>query len=250
MKETQRWNPKHYETHVAYISEYGKDLVDLLQLQTGERILDLGCGDGTLTKYLADSGAQVLGLDASETMIAAAREKGLQTVLADAQTMQIDGSYAGVFSNAALHWMPKAEAVIQNVWNVLEKGGRFVAEMGGHGNIAAVRTAISGAYTIVCGTTMPPDNKFFPSLERYRRLLEAQGFHVPYIELRHRPTPIHCSFAEWCMVLGGRFFHGLSPATVEAIISQAEILLAPQLRNEEGQWILDYVRLRFRAEKH
>ena len=90
-----------------------ESLVDLLHPQAGERILDLGCGDGFLTRRIAESGANVVGVDASPEMIAAARERGVDAHLANGETLPFDREFDAVFSNAALHWMSDQDAVLQ-----------------------------------------------------------------------------------------------------------------------------------------
>src|SRR2546429_373175 len=72
---TNQWNAAEYDAKHAFVYEKAKGLVDLLAPKAGERILDLGCGTGALTAEIAGRGAEVLGVDRSEEMIAQARKK-------------------------------------------------------------------------------------------------------------------------------------------------------------------------------
>ena len=125
--ELQTWNPEHYARNAGFVAELGLPVVELLNPQPGERILDLGCGDGVLTEKLAALGCQVVGVDSSPAQIAAAQARGLDAHVVDAQRLTFDAEFDAVFSNAALHWMRKPDEVIAGVWRALEPGGRFVA---------------------------------------------------------------------------------------------------------------------------
>ena len=134
----QTWNPDQYARNAGFVPALGLPVVELLDPQPGERILDLGCGDGVLTEKLASLGCQVVGVDSSAAQVAAAQARGLDARVVDAHELPFEAEFDAVFSNAALHWMRQPEAVIAGVWRALEPGGRFVGELGGAGNIAPV----------------------------------------------------------------------------------------------------------------
>lgn len=247
--DTQSWNADDYAANGRFVADLGAPVLALLDPKPGERILDLGCGDGALTKCLVDAGADVLGVDGSGEMIAASKALGLNAEVMDGQAMTFDNDFDAVFSNAALHWMPDADAVIDGAHRALKPGGRFVAEFGGFGNIAAIRTAVRAAYSAEMGRPMPDDEKFFPTDTHYAGRLEARGLKVTECALIPRPTPLPTGIRGWLATFGGRFFHGLSPEKREAVISATETLLAHELQDEVGNWTADYVRLRFRATK-
>jgi SAM-dependent methyltransferase len=172
----QAWDAAAYAKTGRFVADLGGPVVELLAPQAGEAILDLGCGDGALTEKIAAVGAVVTGIDASHAMVLAARARGLTVVEGSGEALEFDAEFDAVFSNAALHWMPRAEAVIAGVRRALRPGGRFVAEMGGHGNIAAIRTALQAVLLPRGIDAEAVAASFYPSPAHYRRLLEAGGF--------------------------------------------------------------------------
>ena len=243
----QTWDASLYADHARFVALMADSLVDLLQPQPGERILDLGCGDGFLTRRIAQSGATVVGVDASPQMIAAARERGVDARLAQGEALPFNSEFDAVFSNAALHWMTDQEAVLKGVHRALKPDGRLVAECGGQGNIAAIRVAllaVMGAFGIHPSRV---ENNYFFNPSEYRRLLEGQGFVVEEIKLTPRPTPLASGMADWLRTFRGSLFEQLPAADRSAAIAQTVSLLEPVLCDREGNWTADYVRLRFVA---
>src|SRR3954447_13379509 len=106
---TQTWSPVDYRQNASFVPELGAPMIARLAPQPGERILDLGCGDGSLTAQLAESGATVVGVDASPAMVASARELGVDARVADATRMPFTDAFDAVFSNAVLHWIHDAD---------------------------------------------------------------------------------------------------------------------------------------------
>ncbi|MBM3520657.1 MAG: class I SAM-dependent methyltransferase, partial [Alphaproteobacteria bacterium] len=138
----QDWSAGTYARHARFVSDLAEGVVSWLAPQPGERILDLGCGDGALTEKLCHSGASLVGVDSSADLLAAAKARGLDARLMDGERLTFDSEFDAVFSNAALHWMKAADKVAEGVSRALKPGGRFVAEFGGHGNVAAIVTAM------------------------------------------------------------------------------------------------------------
>jgi SAM-dependent methyltransferase len=223
-------------------------VLEWLAPQAGERVLDLGCGDGVLTAELARRGVSVLGIDISESLLKAAAERGVETRHMDGQNLPFDGEFDAVFSNAALHWMSNASAVIEGVFRALKPGGRFVAEFGGHGNVAAVTTAMRATAWRRGGDAALAGPWFFPSVAVYREMLEERGFRVVRIGLFPRPTPLASGMIAWLRVFRRPFFAQFG-ADEDVVLSEVEELLAPSLRDAKGNWTADYVRLRVEAVK-
>ncbi|BBI63243.1 hypothetical protein HSBAA_45490 [Vreelandella sulfidaeris] len=185
----QEWNASGYAQNANFVPKLGSEVVKLLAPQPGERILDLGCGDGALTERLVQLGADAIGVDASEEMVNAARERVLPHGLLMATNSPFDHEFDAVFSNAALHWMLDPQAVLAGVKRALKPGGRFVAEFGGHGNVAAICTALIAALQFRGISARGRHPWYFPTPQEYGRMLETVGFKVDSIELIPRPTP-------------------------------------------------------------
>jgi trans-aconitate methyltransferase len=234
-------NPAQYALHARFVPALGEFLLDWLDPKPGERILDVGCGDGALTRRIADRGAEVVGIDSSGAMVEAAREAGMDARMARAEALAFEAEFDGVFSNAALHWVSDSESVVRGISKALKPGGRFVAEFGGFMNIAAVATAVRAVLLRHGRRLEDVWTWYFPTDEEYRLLLEKHGFAVEEIALVPRPTPISSGMEYWLDTFGVRF--RLTAAEKADIVD----LLRPALCDSSGNWTLDYVRLRLRA---
>jgi trans-aconitate methyltransferase len=243
----QHWSAARYAATAHFVPAFGAPVVELLAPQPGERILDLGCGDGVLTAKIAAAGADVVAVDAAPDMVAAARAKGLEARVMPGQRLVFEREFDAVFSNAALHWMRPPETVIAGVARALKPGGRFVAEMGGHNNTAAIQVAFRAVLAKRGIEALSRSPWYFPSAGAYRSKLEAAGFRVDEIAIIPRPTPLEAGFAAWLDTFADDFFIPLAPADRAAAKQEVIDLLQPILRDETGLWIADYVRLRFRA---
>ncbi len=243
----QTWSAEGYRKNAAFVPAYGVPLVERLAPLAGERILDLGCGDGVLSERIAAAGASVIGLDSAPDMVRAARARGIEAREANAEALAFDAEFDAVFSNAALHWMPRADSVLAGVYRALKPGGRFVAEFGGHGCVAAIVVAISA---VLARHGMPFVHPwFFPTAAEYRALLEARGFQVLHLELYPRPTALPTGMRGWLETFAGPMLAPLSPEARTPVLDETTELLAPVLRDSQGNWTADYVRLRVVASK-
>ncbi|HET7104806.1 MAG TPA: class I SAM-dependent methyltransferase [Terracidiphilus sp.] len=245
----QTWDPQTYCRNGAFVPALGNAVLEWLHPRPGEEILDLGCGDGQLTLRIAEAGARVRGVDASPQMAAAARARGLQVDEASAEALPYaDQQFQAVFSNAALHWVRDHDAMLAEVRRVLRAGGRFVAEMGGHGNIAAVRVAFHAALQRHELGQNKGDTNYYPAPDVYSRRLENSGFTVERMELIPRPTPLPASgMAGWLRTFQAGALEAIPPELRELVIQDTVELLEPVLRDADGNWVADYVRLRFIA---
>ncbi len=245
----QRWHSERYVRNARFVAELGLPVVELLAPQAGERILDLGCGDGHLTEELAARGALVEGVDAAPDLVEAARARGLSVRVMDGHSLAFGGEFDAVFSNAALHWMTAPDRVIDGVWRALKPGGRFVGEMGGAGNVARVRAALVAALDRrgLDGAGAVP--WYFPDPDDYRARLETSGFGVTDMLLIERPTPLPGEMADWLSTFAESFILRLPAAERPAYVAEVVAALRPELCDSQGRWTVDYVRLRFRAVK-
>lgn len=242
-----KWNPKSYAENARYVSDLGMPVVDLLSPKSGERILDLGCGDGTLMKELLQFGCEVVGVDSSPEFIEAAKSRGLTVHLMDGHTLSFDCEFDAVFSNAALHWMKTPEKVLAGVWTALKPEGRFVGEFGGYGNVASIVEAIESA--IVLRKLKVENPWYFPKLEEYQALLQSKGFVVKSITSTPRPTFLPGDVSGWLRTFAQPYISVISQAEREEFITEVTNELREKLADENGNWIADYVRIRFFATK-
>ncbi|RED49952.1 class I SAM-dependent methyltransferase [Aestuariispira insulae] len=243
----QAWHPDSYQKNAGFVAALGVPVLDLLAPQAHEDILDLGCGDGVLTEALVRRCRSVTGIDASPEQIEGARSKGLDAHVMDGQAIQLNGKYDAVFSNAALHWMVDADAVIHGVRGVLKPGGRFVGEFGGHGNVHHIRTALERALDDrgFNGASFNP--WFFPSVEEYEARLKSAGFLVDTIQLIDRPTELPGDVTGWLATFAESYLDALPAGERDDYIADVRAMLEPVLKRPDGQWFADYVRLRFAA---
>ncbi len=243
--QPQQWDPVRYQRNVAYVPKLGNVILAWLNPQSGERILDLGCGEGSLTEELSKQGAQVMGVDADPAMVRAAQARGLEVQQMNGHTLSFSQEFDAIFSNAALHWMLDAQKVIQGVARALKPKGRFVAEFGGHGNIAAIITAMRAvlrAHRVDDSVPM-----YFPSAEDYCQRLETHGFRVCRCELVARATLLPQGMQGWLESFGGAMLNRLPEIQRDAARQEVIRLLEPVLCDAQGQWHADYVRLRIEA---
>lgn len=248
-----RWSPADYARNAAFVPALGDAVLQLLAPRPGELILDIGCGDGALTERIATSGARVVGLDSSPEMVEAARARGIDAFLADAESMDVErfGQFDAVFSNAALHWMLDPDAVATGIFKALRDGGRFVGEMGGEGNLATLRQALRAVLT-ERGYEMPEqDPAWYAGVETFTRLYCIAGFCEVRAELIERPTPLPGGVADWVKTFrAGVMDVAMVPEWERDDVAAAvEARVAPALRQADGTFCADYMRLRFWMRK-
>ena len=244
---TQSWYPTAYAEIGSFVPALGAGVLEWLNPQPGERILDLGCGDGQLTSKLAAAGAEVVGVDASPEMVAGACSKGIDARVCNAEALPFAAEFDAVFSNAALHWVRHQDAMLAGVKRALKPGGRFVAEMGGHGNIAAIQVALMAVLERHGCAGLEDGVNYYPTPAAYRARLERQGFTVEEIQLIPRPTPLSAGMHNWLTTFRSGVLAAVPEHLRQTVVEETVALLEPVLRDEQGNWTGDYVRLRFIA---
>ncbi len=242
------WDPDAYVERTAYVPRMGRALVEALAAKPHERVLDVGCGDGTLSIAIAQSGAEVVGVDASEPMVLAARSRGINAHCADMCALKYNTEFDAVFSHVALHWLPEERhpSALAALWNALKPGGRLVAELGGRGNIGAVLTALRAVLSV---HNIDISSPFcFPTAERYTFWLEAAGFESVRVETRHEAVSLEPAGIDgWFDVLGAPMLTRLPASARTAAREHIKALVAPSLRDEHDRWWMDCIRLRIVA---
>lgn len=240
---TSEWDAADYARVGGFVPAMGQAALDLLDPQPGEHILDVGCGDGTLTLKIKEAGADVVGIDNSLSMIGAARAKGLDARLMDAAELKFVEAFDAAFSNATLHWVIDKERAARAIWFALKAGGRFAGEMGGEGNLARLREALDDV--LVVRGYGPPTYaaNWYPSVEEFVELYESVGFRDIDARLIVRPTPLEHGIAAWVTTFRRGWLD-------RAGVPQDERnSIAAEVADRVGTNIADYVRLRFMMRK-
>ena len=245
----QRWISERYASNAGFVPKLGEPLISLLKPMAEERILDLGCGDGTLTKKLLDFNVDVLAIDSSIDQVEAAKAKGLNAIVLDAYALNFDNEFDAIISNAALHWMSKdPDSVIRGLYSALKPGGRLVAEMGGKGNIGRVLWALKNNlqnYGIDWREYYP---WYFPGPDDYAERLSRRGFVVSQMDLFPRPTKLPGDISDWLETFAEPFLYSVAESHRGDFLDSIKGVLRPFLFRDDC-WVIDYVRLRFLAEK-
>jgi SAM-dependent methyltransferase len=240
---TSRWDAADYARVGRFVSDLGGAALDLLDPKMGERILDVGCGDGALTHKIVERGADVVGVDNSPELVAAARAIGLDVLEMDAADMTFDAQFDAAFSNAALHWMLDKDRVAQATFRALKPGGRYAGEMGGDGNLAKLRQTLDAE--LVARGYPPPleSSNWYPSVEDFAAVYEAAGFTELDARLIERPTPMPNGIGQWVTTFRrGWLDRAGVPEDERAQIGEA-------VAETVGTNNADYVRLRFIMRK-
>jgi SAM-dependent methyltransferase len=243
LASTSSWDAADYARIGRFVSDLGAAALDLLDPQVGERILDIGCGDGALTHKIVERGAEVLGVDNSPQLVAAARAIGLEVLEMDAADMAFGPEFDGAFSNAALHWMHDKERVAAATFRALKPGGRFAGEMGGEGNLLRLRETLD-AELVARGYPPPVEStNWYPAVEEFAAVYEAAGFEQVDARLIERPTPLPNGVGQWVTTFRrGWLDRAGVPQEERADIGRA-------VADAVGSPNADYVRLRFIMRK-
>src|SRR5688500_14875661 len=222
-----RWTSDTYRANAAYVPALGAAVLGLLNPKVGEHILDVGCGEGSLTGKIIAAGATVVGIDASVEMVAAATARGIDARVIDAQRLPFAREFDAVFSNAALHWVRDHDAMLTGVQRALKPGGRFVAEFGGHGNIAAIQVAIRSVLAHRGWETNI--HRYYATPAEYSARLETHGFSVSHIDLIPRPTPLPTGIRGWLETFERATLDRIPMRQRESFLEEVEDLLREEV---------------------
>ena len=240
---TSQWDAADYARVGGFVPALGAAALELLDPQPGEHILDIGCGDGTLTLKIKEAGADVVGIDNSLSMVAAAKAKGLDARLMDAADLKFAEAFGAAFSNATLHWVLDKERAARAIWFALKHDGRFAGEMGGQRNLSRLRRALDDE--LVARGFGPPTYaaNWYPAPEEFAAVYEQAGFKDIEARLIERPTELEHGVAAWVTTFRAGW---LDRAGVPHEDRQA---IADAVATRVGSNSADYVRLRFIMRK-
>ncbi|NMO77579.1 class I SAM-dependent methyltransferase [Niallia alba] len=242
------WNADLYDDKHSFVSKFGNNLIELLNPTQGEKILDLGCGTGDLTNTIHSFGAETLGIDKSENMVKQAHNKypHLKFMVQDATSLHFPSEFDAVFSNATLHWVHPPIQALEGIYQSLKKGGKFIAEFGGKGNVQTITNEIIRQIK-QAGFPFSEEQFpwFYPSIGEYSHLMEKVGFRVTFAQHFVRPTPLDGDngLRNWIAMFGDQLFHDIPLDDKNDIISKVEENVKDILYIK-GKWMADYKRLR------
>lgn len=237
-----------YDSCIGIITELGTPIIEMLDPKPGEKILDVGCGTGVLTREILERGCEVIGLEKTDEMVIAAATLGVDARLADGTELAEDEMFDAVICSGILHWVEDKYRLIRNVWNHLKPGGRIVAECGADGCLRIVREGIKAALAKrgIDYKSRTPWN--YCEYNETTQILKAQGFNVEYIARIDKPQKLRGDLKSWLKVCAVSFTQGMPEEEKEAVYNEVETYCKPMLY-KNGSWYLDQVRLRFKAVK-
>lgn len=248
-----KWNATLYDNKHSFVAKYGEDVLGWLAPQKDEHILDVGCGTGTLTEKISESGAIVTGIDASPEMIEKAKQAyyNIEFFIKDATDFSFDKKFDAVFSNATFHWIKNQQQLLQCIYNNLKQGGRLVYEMGAKHNIESIHKAVKKVLVdegFEQNTNI--EVNYFSSAAEQAVMLEKVGFTISNIIQFERPTPLigEDGMKNWIVQFGQAFFKNISEEKINTILDKAVTILK-ETNYENGKWYADYIRLRVKAIK-
>lgn len=246
------WNAKNYTDNFSFVHQYGEDVLKLIDAPAGSSVLDLGCGNGALTKKLKELGFRVQGMDSSDDMLTIARQNNPAILFekGDATHFTLPDPVDVIFSNAVFHWIDedKQDALATHIANALKPGGTLVCEFGGKDCAESVHATLEQCFADR-GLRYPRIN-YFPTIAGYTAILERNGLRPDYAVLFDRPTPQNPgkTVVDWIEMFVREPFKGMEEKVKADMLQEAENLLRPKLCKDD-KWIIDYVRLRVRARK-
>ena len=245
-----KWEAKEYENKFSFVHHYGEDVINMIDAPINSFVVDLGCGSGALTQKISQRGYSVIGIDGSPDMLKLARElhPNLKFIEADARYFNMEEKADVIFSNAVLHWIDGNEQdnLLKNIRRNLKDNGSLVCEFGGYGCAEKVHSALRQAFN--SRGLEYPFYFYFPTIGEYAPRMEEAGFIVKEAYLFDRPTPQEGQdgLKNWIKMFCKRAFMNVNENEKENIIDEA-VKIARDFLFHDGQWYVDYVRIRIKA---
>jgi ubiquinone/menaquinone biosynthesis C-methylase UbiE len=248
MKESNDWNAEQYNKDANFVSSMAMPLVEVLSPKEHERILDLGCGDGTLAKEIQKITKNLVAVDLNADMVEKTKKKNIEAYIMSATNLNFEQEFDAVFSNAVLHWVKDQDLALQNINRVLKKGGRFVCEFGGYQNINSIVSVMESVFENTKEYGKFTNPWYFPTKEEYHKCLVNNGFKVISIELYKRETPIN-DIKNWLDVFANGILENLNEHQQAQCKKEIRDILKEKILTKDNVWVVDYVRLKVVAIK-
>lgn len=244
------WNAQNYTDNFKFVHKYGEAVTELITAEKGSFVVDVGCGNGALTKVLCDKGYDVVGIDSNAQMLEKASflYPDINFMLCDATEFELSKKADAIFSNAVFHWIDNQDKLVENLSDNLKTNGQLVFEFGGKGCAQTVHTSLERAFS---NYGLMYHNGFnFKSIGEFAPVLEKHGFRVEFATLFDRPTAQigENGLENWINMFCTKAFENVDKDTKNNIIKNAVELCKSSLYND-GTWYVDYVRLRMKAVK-
>ncbi|MRJ48444.1 class I SAM-dependent methyltransferase [Fundicoccus ignavus] len=247
------WDAEKYTEDFSFVHQYGESVTELIESDVNSTLLDLGCGNGTLSKSLLDKGFRVQGIDASKELLELASVKypEIPFIQADATDFSLAKPVDVVFSNAVFHWIDadKQASMLRCVHRALKENGEFVFEFGGHGNNQLIHESLARTFEEYGYSYDMPF--YFPTIAEYATLLEKAQFKVNYAILFNRPTELEGEdgLRDWIQLFVKTPFSVVDNEDHKAVILDTTVKRLQKTLYKDGKWYADYVRLRMKASR-
>lgn len=181
---TYEFNGEKYKKSSTHQKEWGNKIINELKISKNAKILDLGCGDGTITLELAKKAPQgfVLGIDASTGILDMAKQneiKNLAFEKMDINHLTLSDKFDLIFSNATLHWIKDHIKLWKSIYPLLNNKGIIRFNFAADGNCASFFKIIK---KIIQKTEYVQFFKefewswFMPEIKKYQNIIKEVSF--------------------------------------------------------------------------
>lgn len=246
-----KWDANQYSSDFSFVHQYGNSVIDLIDDNNCGTVLDLGCGNGALSKAMVDKGYHVIGIDASKELLEIAKKNypDIHFIDADATNFSLEQPVDVVFSNAVFHWINREHQpdMLKCVHEALKEKGQLVFEFGGYGNNQLIHRSLEETFAEHQYTYEMPF--YFPTISEYATLLENAGFRVTYAILFDRTTELkgENGLKDWIKMFVKTPFSVVEDRDEKRKIIDETVEKLRDNLYKEGRWYADYVRIRMKA---